>query len=52
VPAGARYDAALGQFLLPYEAVRTSDDPDRLLAEFLGRTYEAAADLGAWEPAG
>ena len=39
-----RYDDALGEFVLPYEAVRTAADPDALLLDFLQATYEAAAD--------
>ena len=37
------------EFLLPYEAVRTSDDPDLAVARFLQTTYEAAADLSGWD---
>jgi hypothetical protein len=47
-PAAARWDAAWGEFMLPYEAVRTSDDPDAALLAFFQSTYDAAADLGAW----
>jgi hypothetical protein len=50
-PAAARFDPALGEFLLPYEAVRTAPDPDAALAAFLRSTYEAAADLGRWDRA-
>jgi hypothetical protein len=50
-PAAARFDTALGEFLLPYEAVRTAADPDAALTAFLQSTYEAAADLGAWDRA-
>ena len=39
-----------GQFLLPYEAVRTAPDPDATLLAFLQTTYDAAADLGALGP--
>lgn len=48
-PDAAFYHDELGEFILPYEAVRTSDDPDRTLLAFLVSTYEAAADLGAWD---
>jgi hypothetical protein len=48
-PAGARFDAGLGEFLLPYEAVRTAANPDAALEAFLQSTYEAAADLAAWD---
>ena len=50
-PAAARYDADLGEFILPYETVRTSNDPDGLLLEFLQTTYEAAADSADWDRA-
>ncbi|MGH3244184.1 MAG: DUF5996 family protein [Spirillospora sp.] len=48
-PSGAFYSRENGQFLLPYEAVRTADRPDEALLEFLQGTYEAAADLGGWD---
>jgi Family of unknown function (DUF5996) len=47
-PAAASYNAAFGEFLLHYEAVRQAAAPDDLLLEFLQSTYEAAADLGRW----
>ncbi len=50
-PDAARYDTDLGEFILPYEAVRTSNDPDRLLLEFLQTTYEAAAESADWDRA-
>jgi hypothetical protein len=51
-PAAAFYHRELGQFILPYEAVRQSDAPDAMLLDFLQSTYEAAANLGRWERAG
>lgn len=48
-PEAARFDAALGEFLLAYEAVRTAPDPDAALADFLQSTYDAAADLANWD---
>jgi len=48
-PSAAHFDAALGEFVLPYEAVRTAPDPDATLLEFLQSTYVAAADLAAWD---
>lgn len=48
-PKQAFYSAENGQFLLPYEAVRTAADPDRTLLEFLHTTYEAAAEHGNWD---
>jgi hypothetical protein len=50
-PAEARYDEAFGEFILPYEAMRTSPNPDAALLEFLQSTYEAAANLGKWDRA-
>jgi Family of unknown function (DUF5996) len=47
--AEAFYDQGLGQFILPYDAVRCSPDPDALLLGFLQETYEAAADRGRWD---
>ncbi|MFB9569732.1 DUF5996 family protein [Saccharopolyspora hordei] len=48
-PRSARYDDALGEFVLPYETVRTSRDPEGTLLEFLQSTYEAAANTGGWD---
>jgi hypothetical protein len=50
-PDAASYDEELGEFLLPYTAVREADDPDGALLSFLQSTYEAAADLGGWDRA-
>jgi hypothetical protein len=49
VPSPARFDATLGEFVLPYEAVRTARDPDATLLDFLQRTYEAAATTADWD---
>ena len=48
-PAAARWDTTLGEFVLPYEAVRTADDPEAALEAFLRSTYEAAAVTGRWD---
>jgi len=50
-PDAARFDAALGEFVLDYEAVRNAADPDAALLAFLDSTYAAAADLGGWDRA-
>src|SRR6201999_3159923 len=47
-PATAHWDAAFGEFVLPYDAVRTAPDPDAALMDFFQSTYEAAADLAQW----
>jgi hypothetical protein len=48
-PAAGAFDHQLGEFLLPYDAVAGSSDPDNTLLSFLQSTYEAAADLAHWE---
>ena len=50
-PGAARYSQDLGQFILPYEVVRTSASPDATLLEFLQTTYDAAANLAKWDRA-
>ncbi len=50
-PAAAAYDAKLGEFVMPYEAVRTAADPSAALLAFLRSTYAAAADAAQWDRA-
>ena len=47
-PEGACYDATMREWILPYEVVRSSSDPDLVLMEFLQSTYETAANLAKW----
>jgi hypothetical protein len=47
----AEYSRELGEFVLPYDEVRASPDPDATLLEFLQSTYEAAAALAGWDRA-
>jgi hypothetical protein len=47
--AAAAYNKDLGQFILPYDAVRQARDPDALLLGFLQETYAAAANLAQWD---
>jgi hypothetical protein len=51
VTPGAYFDAGLGEFLLPYETVRSASDPEALLLDFLSSTYIAAAETGGWDRA-
>jgi hypothetical protein len=51
LPAGAFYHHELAEFLLPYEAVRTTADPEAAIRQFVDSTYEAAATLGGWDRA-
>jgi hypothetical protein len=50
-PDAAYFDDRLGEFILPYGAVRAADNPDALLLAFFQSTYEAAADLAGWDRA-
>jgi Family of unknown function (DUF5996) len=50
--AAGLYEKDLGQFILPYDAVRNADNADALLLDFLQETYEAAAELGKWDRKG
>lgn len=48
-PADAYFHDDVGEYVLPYEAVRTAADPDAALLRFLQRTYEAAATHANWD---
>jgi hypothetical protein len=48
-PDASYYDAGLGEFVLPYTAVRTAADPEATLLAFFQSTYEAAAELAGWD---
>jgi hypothetical protein len=47
-PDAAYYDEQLGEFVLPYAAVRAASDPDAYLLEFLDTTFQAAYRLAGW----
>jgi hypothetical protein len=49
IPEGAFFDSKLGEFVLPYDVVRQSNDPETMLMAFLESTYRAAARLGRWD---
>lgn len=49
MPDGAYFVPKLGEFLLPYDVVRQSADPEVALTAFSESTYLAAADLGHWD---
>lgn len=48
-PGAARWDEALGEFVLPYDELRRSASPEADLLAFFRSTYEASADLGGWD---
>ena len=49
VPPPGAYNKDVGQFILPYEAVRMADAPDDMLMQFLQSSYEACADNAKWD---
>ncbi|WP_341837291.1 DUF5996 family protein [Chitinophaga pollutisoli] len=50
-PEGAYWSKELGEFLLPYEVVQQSSNPEKTLLAFLQSTYEAAANTANWDRA-
>jgi hypothetical protein len=48
-PGAAFYEAKLREFILPYDAVRTAENPDEVLIEFAQSAYDAASTLGKWD---
>jgi hypothetical protein len=50
-PSAAFYHRDLGEFILPYEAVRRAADPEAAIRAFVDSTYGQAAALGAWDRA-
>jgi hypothetical protein len=48
-PETALYQPKLHEFILPYDAVRTAENPDEVLLEFAQSTYDAASKLGKWD---
>jgi hypothetical protein len=46
---GGRFDETYSEFVLPYADVQASEDPERMLSDFLQSTYEAAANLAKWD---
>ena len=48
-PDAAFYHREMGEFILPYEAVRTSADPAAAIRQFIDTTYEQAATLAKWD---
>jgi hypothetical protein len=50
-PAAASFSPDLGEFVLPYGALRRAEAPDADLLDFLQDTYAAAADLARWDRA-
>jgi hypothetical protein len=51
-PEAAYYDPELGEFILPYDAIREAADPDAEILRFLRDTHGAIAELGRWDQDG
>jgi len=49
LPAAAKWDKALGEFVFPYEDVRRQPSPEAALLEFFNSAYAAAADAAKWD---
>jgi hypothetical protein len=50
-PAAAYYGRELGDFILPYEMVRSASSPDEMVLDFYQSAYSAGADLARWDRA-
>src|SRR4030095_5618710 len=50
-PDGAYYHRELGEFIMPYEAVRSAASPERAIMAFVDSTYASAATLANWDRA-
>lgn len=48
-PEQAYYHPLLREFILPYSVVQESEDEEKILLEFLNRTYQTGADLADWD---
>jgi hypothetical protein len=48
-PAYAGWVEAMGEWMMPYEEVRTCADPRQAILDFLGSTHAAAGSLGGWD---
>jgi hypothetical protein len=46
-----RFDETWGEYVLPYEEVRASAEPERMLLTFFQETYDVAANLAGWDRA-
>ena len=50
-PRHANWVEGMGEWLLPYEAVRTSENPRQAIMDFLQSVYRVALTLGGWDAA-
>jgi Family of unknown function (DUF5996) len=50
-PDSAYYHRELGEFILPYDAVRNAPSPEQMIRDFVASTYEAGSRLALWDRA-
>jgi hypothetical protein len=50
-PAAAAWNTDIGEFILPYDAVRRSRDPRQAILDFAESTFLAGAARQGWDPA-
>ena len=50
-PEAAYYHRELGEFILPYDAVREAASPEDAILAFVDSTYDRAATLAGWDRA-
>jgi hypothetical protein len=50
-PAGAGWNPSIGEFVLPYEAVRRNPDPREAILDFAESSFIAGATRQRWDPA-
>jgi hypothetical protein len=48
-PDTAFFHQQLGEFILPYDAMRKANSPEAAVREFVDSTYEKGADLAKWD---
>jgi hypothetical protein len=49
LPAKARFDEGLGEFIVMYDDIRTAASPTDALLDFCQSTYEAGATAAKWD---
>jgi hypothetical protein len=49
LPPGATWSDKLGEWILPYETVRTSADPEATLVAFMDSLYSVCCDASGWD---
>jgi hypothetical protein len=49
-PSGARWDAALGEYILEWDDVRAGPDPHTAAVEFARSAFRHACTVCAWDP--